>query len=108
MPRPRTARVDRAAAARGKRLFRDREVGCARCHSCHKLTDRKRHGIATDMDEVDTPIADRRRRQPLHHDGSAATLRAVLMDKGTIHGTGRTWAPRPAQIDDLIAYLRTL
>lgn len=109
LPRPRTARVDRAAAARGKKLFHDREVGCARCHSGSKLTDRKRHGIATDMDEVDTPsLIGVGASAPYYHDGSAATLRAVLMEKGTIHGMGRTSALRARQIDDLIAYLRTL
>ncbi len=109
LPRPRTARVDRTAAARGKTLFHDRKVGCARCHSGAKLTDRKRHGIATDMDEVDTPsLIAVGASAPYYHDGSAATLRAVLMEKGTIHGMGRTSALQPRQIDDLIAYLRTL
>lgn len=110
LPRPRTPTVsDRAAVKRGKALFQAKTVGCARCHSGAALTDRTKHDLATDLDGVDTPsLIGLAHSAPYYHDGSAATLRAVLTEKGTIHGMGRLAALSDRDVDDLVAFLQTL
>lgn len=112
LPRPRTARVtraDKASVARGKKLFRSREVGCASCHSGPRLTDGKKHDLAMDLEGVDTPsLIGLAVSAPYYHDGSAATLRAVLREQGTIHSMGKTGQLDERQLADLIAYLETL
>ena len=109
-PRPRAPRViDTRAVRRGRSLFRSDRTGCAECHSGALLTDRSRHDLATDLDRVDTPsLVGVSVSAPYYHDGSAATLRAVLLNKGSIHDMGNTEGLSARDIDDLIAYMRTL
>lgn len=109
-PRPRAPRVsDARAVARGRALFQSDRTGCADCHSGALLTDRNSHELAADMERVDTPsLIGVSVSAPYYHDGSAATLRAVLMDQGSIHGMGNTEDLSARDIDNLIAYMRTL
>jgi hypothetical protein len=110
LPRPRTPTVaDRGAVKRGKALFNDKSVGCARCHSGGALTDRKKHDLAMDLDGVDTPsLIGLASSAPYYHDGSAVTLRAVLTEKGSIHGMGRLGGLSDKNVGDLVAFLETL
>ena len=102
------------AAKRGREIFGRRKTRCARCHSGPYLTDLKMHGVGTRgeldrADDFDTPsLIEIYRTSPYLHDGSAATLREVLVDhnKGDRHG--RTSHLSPQEIDDLVAYLRSL
>lgn len=109
-PVPRTPTVeDPEAVARGKELFESDATGCADCHYGPLLTDQKRHEIAPDLPAVDTPsLVGLANSAPYYHDGSAATLGALLRGKGNIHGMGRTSKLTDAQIDDLVAYMETL
>ncbi len=110
IPAPRAPRtVDEAAVARGKRLFQSEATGCATCHSGPAYTNGKAYELAHDIDKVDTPsLIGLAASAPYYHDGSAGTLRALLLDNGTVHGMGNTKSLTPRQIDDLIAFLLTL
>jgi YVTN family beta-propeller protein len=103
-----------AAAQRGRLLFNDRNVGCAVCHPSGLFTDLKSYDVgvraATDTGSVfDTPtLVEIWRTAPYLHDGSAATLRDVLTTSNRGDRHGRTSQLTPRQIDDLVAYLRSL
>jgi DNA-binding beta-propeller fold protein YncE len=107
---PRTPTVEDAeAVARGKELFESDATGCGDCHYGALLTDKKRHEIASDLPAVDTPsLIGLANSAPYYHDGSAATLGALLRGKGNIHGMGRTSKLTEGQIGDLVAYMETL
>ena len=110
LPRPRAPGVRNPdAVARGKALFASREVGCASCHAGARLTDRRKYPLATDMAESDTPsLIGLAASAPYFHDGSAATLEALLTDRGSVHGMGRTAELGNDDMADLLAYLETL
>ncbi len=103
-----------AAAQRGRQLFRSRKTRCARCHAGEFLTDLKLHNVGTrgELDhsgKFDTPsLVEIYRTGPYLHDGSAATFRELLKDRNPKDKHGRTSHLNPQQIDDLIAYLRSL
>jgi DNA-binding beta-propeller fold protein YncE/mono/diheme cytochrome c family protein len=109
MPRPRPPTPkDAHAVARGKELFFGTS-GCADCHSGPRLTDRKKYDLSKDFPKVDTPsLIGLASSAPYYHDGSAQTLRAALMENGTIHDMGVTLGLEERQMDDLVAYLETL
>ncbi|HTJ44344.1 MAG TPA: c-type cytochrome [Kofleriaceae bacterium] len=109
LPAPRRPTVDVAQAARGQKLF-DSELGCNTCHDGAKLTDRQKHDVGNDqIKEVDTPsLIGVASSAPYYHDGSAATLQALLRDNGNIHGMADTSKLSDSQISDLVAYLETL
>jgi cytochrome c peroxidase len=108
-PAPRRPTEDTQQVARGKQLF-DGELGCSTCHEGAKLTDRQKHDVGSDvLKEVDTPsLIGVAESAPYYHDGSAATLPALLRDNGNIHGMADTSKLSDAQINDLVAYLSTL
>jgi cytochrome c peroxidase len=102
------------AAERGKALFHSPETGCSACHSGQLHTDLKAHSVGTRgeldrRDSFDNPsLREVWRTGPYLHDGRAVTLRDVLTthNKGNRHG--RTSHLTDKQIDDLVAYLRSL
>jgi cytochrome c peroxidase len=109
LPAPRTPTVDSRAVARGKALFHSSSLGCASCHNGSKMTDGKRYDLADDLGKVDTPsLIGLAASAPYYHDGSAADLRALLLEKGSIHGMGRLDVLEGEQVDDLVSFLRTL
>jgi mono/diheme cytochrome c family protein len=110
MDPPRAPSVkDQRAVARGKKLFDSDATGCASCHGGNKMTDRQSHALAHDIEATDTPsLIGLASTAPYFHDGSAATLDALLTDRGSVHGMGKTARLSEKQIDDLIAYLETL
>ncbi len=109
MPRPRTPSVrDPVAVARGKTLFNGTS-GCITCHSGPRLTDGRRYNLSADNMKIDTPsLIGLASSAPYYHDGSAQTLRAALMENGSIHGMGQSVSLTEPQMDDLVAYLETL
>ncbi len=59
--------------------------------------------------KIDTPsLIGLASSAPYYHDGSAQTLRAALMENGSIHGMGQSVSLTEPQMDDLVAYLETL
>jgi DNA-binding beta-propeller fold protein YncE/mono/diheme cytochrome c family protein len=105
---PRAPRRDAAAVARGEKMFSG-ELGCASCHSGTLRTDQEKHPLAGTLPEADTPaLVGLAASAPYYHDGSAATLEALLVDNGLVHGMTETSTLTDKQIGDLIAYLETL
>jgi DNA-binding beta-propeller fold protein YncE/mono/diheme cytochrome c family protein len=103
-----------AAAQRGKKLFNDETVGCAECHPPPLFTDSKAHHVGTGKfddaaDRFYTPtLVEVWRTAPYLHDGSAATLREAITTGNANDRRGKTSHLKPAQIDDLVAYLQSL
>lgn len=104
-----------AAAIRGKKIFLNPKVGCASCHPAGLYTNLKSYDVGTrgkydgDVRRFDTPtLVEVWRTAPYMHDGSAATLRDALTthNKGDKHG--RTSQLSAKQMDDLVAYVRSL
>jgi mono/diheme cytochrome c family protein len=110
LPRPRSPHArDPQAVARGKALFDSPQTGCLRCHDGPLKSDGRRHNLARDLEEVDTPsLIGVAHSAPYYHDGSAQTLRAALKGNGSIHAMGRSAQLDDRQLGDLIAYLETL
>ncbi len=115
-PRPPTGSFDAAAAQRGQVLFRT-TAACSSCHTGPSLTD---HGnlheaAETGMDPLHaqrsttkryrtTPLRGVWHRAPYFHDGSAATLEAVVTHYNSVLSLGLT-GPQQA---DLVEYLKSL
>ncbi len=110
LPRPRRPTVvDSASVARGEALFASASVGCASCHSGENFTNRKPYDLADDLERVDTPsLVGLAASAPYYHDGSAATLEAVLLENGSVHGMGDVGDLSDTDVRDLTAYLLTL
>src|SRR5262249_28267210 len=109
-------------AERGKKLFLSKEVGCVKCHSGPYYTDStlkepyNLHDVGTggeDKSERMGPLYDTPsllgiyRTSPYLHHGKARTLHEVLttQSKGDKHG--KTSHLKPAEVDDLVAFLRS-
>jgi YVTN family beta-propeller protein len=103
-----------AAARRGEQVFRGDKAGCAVCHSGAYFTDGRIHSVGTN-DRTDVykgynppsllGIYD---RTLLLHDGRAKSLEAVLQgphNPARVTGNGEL---TPAELADLLAYLRSL
>ncbi len=109
VPSPRAPTRAAAQVSRGRALFASAELGCNSCHGGSRMTDRSRHDFAGTLDKVDTPsLIGLAVSAPYYHDGSAATLEAVLTDRGLVHGMSDVSELSNAQIADLVAYLETL
>lgn len=110
MEAPRAPTVDdTTAVARGKELFDSELTGCATCHSGPLYTDQNQYDLSTDLGDVDTPsLVGLAASAPYYHDGSAATLDALLKGNASIHGMGEISKLSEAQISDLVRYLKTL
>ncbi len=123
-PRPPAGTVDEAAARRGKRLFNG-EARCASCHQGQKFTDVLEGPVPwrpllhepaeVGMDPAyaarsatgkyrTTPLRGLQQHPPYFHDGSAATLLAVVDHYAALFGLTLT----PAQKADLVEYLESL
>ena len=106
LPRPRPPSRESAQIARGEKLFE--AEGCRSCHEGAVATDRERHDVGGSLAEVDTPsLIGLAASAPYYHDGSAATLPALIGGRGLVHGMTDADLD-PAQVADLIAYLETL
>ena len=102
------------SARRGKELFESSQVGCARCHRGDFMTNMRAYDVGTGTpleptSEYDTPrIVEVWRTAPYLHDGRAATLREVLTTFNPDDQHGRTSELTGQQLDDLLAYLKSL
>jgi cytochrome c peroxidase len=106
LPRPPVA--DPGAVERGRALFMDPAIGCATCHAGENLTTNVSVDVGTGgVFQVPTLLGIAY-RAPYLHDGCAATLRDRFTTCGGGDMHGHTSGLGPAQIDDLVAYLRTL
>ena len=108
-------KVDPAVLERGKRIFYR-----ARCDVCHippTFTDLKKHdigmtGFTSDVDfrsRFDTPsLFECYRTGPFLHDGRAETLHEIFTDHNATNMHGLTTGLSEVELDDLVAYLRSL
>jgi len=105
------------AAQRGQRIFSDPQVGCADCHppplfthlASADIDTRGRYDRPQDSAALDTPtLVELWRTAPYLHDGSAATIREVLVRLNPHDRHGKTSHLSPQQLDDLEAYLSSL
>jgi DNA-binding beta-propeller fold protein YncE len=115
-----------ASWTRGRDLFRGAAAGCATCHAGPRMTDSAfgpdgrtplLHDVGTlspgsgmrlggPLPGIDTPtLLDLWRTAPYLHDGSAATLRDVLVARNRGDRHGRTSALTTAQLNDLETFL---
>jgi DNA-binding beta-propeller fold protein YncE len=109
LPAPRTPTRDAATVARGKKVFDSAEAGCRSCHDGGSYTDQEKHKFSGTLAESDTPsLIGLNASAPYFHDGSAATLEALLRDRGAVHGMGDASKLNDKQVTDLIAFLETL
>ena len=107
LPAVRTPTEDVVAVSRGKQLFETE--GCRSCHDGPAYTDRERHKMSGTLKESDTPsLIGVAASAPYFHDGSAATIEALLRDRGAVHGTADTARLSDQQVSDLTAFLDTL
>jgi YVTN family beta-propeller protein len=109
-------------AQRGRLIFERQDVGCANCHVPPRYTDStlaapfSKHDVGTGdgPDERFGPTFDTPSLRglwdsaPYLHDGSAATLRDVLITRNPQRRHGRTSHLSEAEIRDLIAFLLSL
>ena len=99
------------AAQRGRKLFESPKVGCAMCHPPGLFTDLQSYDLGL-RDRagglLDTPtLVEVWRTAPYMHDGSAPTVRDVLLrNPHDQHGATRHLTER--EIDDLAAYVLSL
>jgi DNA-binding beta-propeller fold protein YncE len=103
------------AAQRGEILFKSPEVGCANCHEPPLFTDLRSYDVGTENPfdkearDFDTPtLRELWRTAPYLHDGSAPTMRDVLITRNPKDQHGKTSHLTPGQADDLAAYLLSL
>ncbi len=110
LPKPMTPTRDTQQVARGQKLFDSAEVGCRSCHDGKQYTDQDKHKFsAVTLPEADTPsLIGLAASAPYYHDGSAATLEALLRDRGNVHGMTETAKLSDSQVADLIAFLESL
>ena len=101
------------AARRGRSLFRSSQLGCASCHPPPLFTDLKQHGVGIGKfdqpsDRFYTPsLIELWRTAPYLHDGSAASLRDVVVGHG-IKNAPRKVDLTATDVDDLVTYLESL
>jgi cytochrome c peroxidase len=104
------------AAQRGRELFEDPRVGCARCHVGEQLTDLKPHDVGTRTD-ADWPeetafltpkLLELWRTGPYLHHGRAVTLREVLTRHNREDRRGATSHLDEVDIEALVEYLKSL
>ena len=113
---PGPSRILTLAEQRGKLVYESDATACITCHPFPLYTDLQVHDVGTAAaygewfgSEIDTPSLNfLKDSAPYLHDGSAATLREVLVDKNLKDEHGRTSHLNAGQIDDLIAYLLAL
>jgi YVTN family beta-propeller protein len=99
----------------GEAVFNSTQTGCSSCHPRGLYTDLQHYDVGTQNptdkpgDAFDTPtLVEVWRTAPYLHDGSAANLREVLVDRNPKDRHGRTSHLTPDQLEALIAYLLSL
>ncbi|HSS37421.1 MAG TPA: c-type cytochrome, partial [Polyangia bacterium] len=105
-PKPQPA--DAAAVAHGQALFQDPAHGCAICHAGSHMTNNQTVDVGTGGRFQVPSLLGVGSRAPYMHNGCAPTLadRFGPCGGGDQHGVTSTLSP--ADVSDLVAYLKTL
>lgn len=102
------------AAKRGKAIFHSPSTQCASCHTPPLYTNMRIIDVGTrqpmdQADAFDTPtLVELWRSGPYLHDGSAATLGDLLIERNPDDRHGKTSHLTDRQLNDLIAFLLSL
>jgi YVTN family beta-propeller protein len=124
-PSPHAARPGKLTpeAERGKKLFFSAETKCSTCHSGPYYTDSSLKARPFNLHDMGTGDGPREkmgskydtptlvgvyRTGPYLHDGRAKTLRDVLTTCNKDDRHGKTSHLKPAEIDELVAFLKSL
>jgi mono/diheme cytochrome c family protein len=102
------ATPDAAAVARGQTLFESATVGCATCHSGAHFTNNLTMDVGTGGAFQVPSLLGVGSRPPYLHDGRALDLADRFGPTGGGDRHGHTSSLTSDQIDDLVAYLRSL
>ena len=98
-----------SAQERGQKIFNNKKVGCRSCHSGKNYSDGKSYEFSDDIPHVNTPsLLGLAASAPYYHDGSAASLKDLVLENGSVHGMGRLDTLKDQEVDDLVAFLETL
>jgi cytochrome c len=99
---------DGAAVERGRLLFSDDQVGCASCHFGETYADGRSYDVGTGGMFYTPTLLGVGLRAHLMHDGCATNLteRFGVCGGGDLHG--KTSDLDAANVDDLVAFMRTL
>ena len=105
-PKPDTP--DAMAVARGQAMFQDPAHGCAICHAGPHMTNNQTVDVGTGGRFQVPSLIGVGSRAPYLHDGCAPTLadRFGACGGGDQHGVTSTLSP--ADVSDIVAYLKTL
>jgi hypothetical protein len=110
IPAPPPVEGEADAIARGRALFESTRTGCATCHVGDEHTNGATVDVGTGLAFQVPHLVGVAYRGPYMHDGCAPTLREVVAGdascRGELHGTTDRLAA--SEIDDLVAYLRSL
>jgi hypothetical protein len=96
-----------AAAVRGRAMF-EGEAQCAHCHSGPSLTNNQNVDVGTGAPLQVPSLVGIAYRAPYMHDGCASTLQERFAPACGGNKHGNTALLTPAQVEDLVAYLKTL
>ncbi|MBC8875615.1 MAG: hypothetical protein H8E44_39820 [Planctomycetes bacterium] len=102
------------AAQRGKKLFFDTKINCAKCHPEPLYTDLKMRDVGSRgkydrNDEFDTPtLVECWRTAPYLHDGHFLTVKELLTDGKHGSPNGELDNLSPQQVDDLVEFVLSL
>lgn len=102
------------AAERGKAIFDDPKIGCAKCHPAPLYTDLKMHDVGSKgrydrRDDFDTPtLIEVWRTAPYMHDGHDTTLDELFKTAGHGQYGGATQKLTDEQWNDLIEFVLSL
>lgn len=94
------------AIGRGRAIFQREDVGCATCHLGERLTDNESYEMFGLFVQTRSLVGVSS-SPPYLHDGSAATLRDVVL-RSRNGEMGNTSMLSEAEIDDLVAYLSAI
>jgi len=103
-----------AAAKRGEAVFRSAAAGCASCHGGPEFTDGKLHAVGLsergDVYKKHNPpsLKGLYDKDPYLHDGRARTLRDALAGVHSPEALVGGTALSDVDMDDLVAYLKSL
>jgi len=105
---PKAEGADAGAVSRGQALFQDPAHGCATCHAGPHMTNNQTVDVGTGGRFQVPSLIGVGSRAPYLHDGCAPTLtdRFGACGGGDQHGVTSTLSP--ADVSDLVAYLKTL
>jgi cytochrome c peroxidase len=102
------------AAQRGKVIFESAQAGCATCHSGPHFTDGKIHDVGLGSDDdvyqgFNTPsLRGVHRKVRLLHNGRGKSLEQILTNQHAAEKVAGEGSLSDSQLQDLIAYLKSL